>query len=367
MSMFRPVCVILLTVLVSSFLPAGISSAQVEEMIGSEHVRMRLPAERAAMGRDLAPEMERCYIFMNRSTGQSLPRKILIVVDWDQPDSSCNPQDATITVGMANLLASADLKGILLHRAAKEMARLGLLEFSAGAQREDTEFLFEGMAEILVHEYEHRSRSLEGAWVICQYLDNMKLLGVATERSWTEFSSGKRCFRNAAPGITLLTASRELQGRDAPLKLFESLRRNSLSASLAAVFKTSAAEAENGWLKKVRAHQAVDEITIAPEDVPLLLQTALTRGSVKPGETLEIQLFLKSPQNNLLPEGVFFRDERTGRVEQAHAPSEKGTSYLLVKLPIDANCPPGDYSYEVTAIDESGNLRRWPGRYKVGN
>lgn len=367
MNMFRPVFVILFAALVSSFLPAGISSAQVDEMVGSEHVRMRLPSERAAMGRDLAAEMERCYLFMNRSTGQSLPRKILIAVDWNLPDSSCNPQDATITVGMDNPLASSDLKGILLYRAAKEMARLGLLEFSVGAQREDTEFLFEGMAEILVHEYEHSSRSLEGAWVICQYLDDMKLLGVATQRSWAKFSSGKRSFRNAAPGITLLTTARELQGRDAPLKLFESLRRNSLSASLAAVFKTSAAEAENGWLKKVREHQAVDEITLAPEDVPKLLGTALVPDSVKPGETLEIQLFLKSPRNNLLPEGVFFRDERTGRVQQAHSPSEKGTGDLLVKLPIDADCPPGDYSYQVTAIDESGNLRRWPGRYKVGN
>jgi hypothetical protein len=223
------------------------------------------------------------------------------------------------------------------------------------------------MAEILVREYDHSSRSLEGAWVICQYLDDMKLLGVATQRSWAEFSSGKRCFRNAAPGITLLTTSRELQGRDAPLKLFELLRRNSLSASLAAVFKTSAAEAENIWLKKVREYQAVDEITLAPEDVPQLLQTALLPGSVKPGETLEVQLYLKSRKNNLLPEGVFFRDERTGRVQQAHPPSEKGAGYLLVKLPIDANCPPGEYRFQLTAIDESGNMRCWPGKYKVGN
>jgi hypothetical protein len=364
--MFRPIfCLVLLGFLTFSFLSPGTPSAQLTEAVGSEHVRMSMPAERVALGRDLAAEIERCYLFMNRATSQNLPRKILIVVSWDQADSSCSRQNAAIAVGMNDPAAAADLKGFLLHSAAKEMARLGLLELSGGAQREDTEFLFEGMAEILVHEYNHTSRSIEGAWTISKYLDDMKLLGMANQRSWTEFSSGKRCLRSAAPGITLLTTYRELQGRDAPLKLFEALKKSSLTASLSAAFKAPAAEVENTWLKKVREYQPADEIIISADEVPQLLQTALVPGTAKPGATLEVQLVMKDRNNNLLPEGVFLRDVRTGRVLQAEAPSEKGAGYFVVKLPIEPNCPAGEYRYQVTAIDEAGNLRKWPGTYKV--
>ena len=233
---------VLRTTLIGSLFSLSFASgnifAQLIETIGSEHVLLRMPAERSSIGRDLVSELERCYVFMNRSTSQSLPRKISIFVTWDQADSSCNRQNAAITVGMSQPAASANPRGFLLHSAAKEIARLGLLELSGGAQREDTEFLFEGMAEILVHEHDHSSRSLEVAWTISRYLDDMKKLGIATQRSWSQFSSGKRCLRSAAPGITLLTTFREMQGRDTPLKLFEALRKNSLTASLAAAFKS---------------------------------------------------------------------------------------------------------------------------------
>jgi hypothetical protein len=365
--MFRPVCFVLVAFFILTFCAADPSPAQMIETIGSEHISMRLPSERESLGRDLAAEIERCYVFMNRSTGQSLPRKILINITWEQAENRCNRQNSMITVGMGHPSASADMKGFLRHNAAKEIARLGLLEISAGAQREDTEFLFEGMVEILVREYEHSSRSLEGAWVISRYLDDMKLLGIAMQRSWTEFSSGKRCFRNAAPGITLLTIARELQGRDAPLKLFESLKRSSLTASLAAVFKGPVVEAENAWLKKVREYQVVDEITINESDAPQLLQTALVPGIAKPGSTVEMQLYFRSRKNNLQPEGVFIRDERNKRVLQAQWLSEKANAYFLAKINIDRDCPAGEYRYQVTAIDESGNLRNWTGTYQVSN
>ena len=51
---------------------------------------------RESMGRDAIGEIEQCYIFMNRATNESLPRKILIDVDWDQPDSGCNKRDAAL-------------------------------------------------------------------------------------------------------------------------------------------------------------------------------------------------------------------------------------------------------------------------------
>jgi hypothetical protein len=365
---FRPLCFCaILFVLSLLFLASGLFPAQSIESIGSEHVRLRMPAEREALGRDLAAELERCYIFMNRATGQSLPRKVLIVVSWDQSESSCNWQNAAITVGMNQPAASADVRTFLLHNAGREMARLGLLNLSGGAQREDTEFLFEGMIEIFIHEFEHNSRGLEAAWEISKFLDEMKLLGVATQRSWNKFSSGKRCFRNAAPGITLLTTYREMQGRETPLKLFESLKKSSLTASLSSAFKAPTAEIENTWLKRVREYQPGDEITIAADDIPRLLQTAIVPGSAMPGTTVELQLSFKDRYNNLLPNGVFVRDERSGSVIQADAASEPGSGVFVVKIPIDPNCSPGEYKYQVTAIDETGNLRRYSGSYRVAN
>jgi hypothetical protein len=363
--MFGPIQRIILgTFLIAWMAAPGNALAQMETM-GSEHLLLRMPAERSSVGRDLVSELERCYVFMKRAIGQSLPRKILMVVSWDQPENSCDRRNALITIGMRQQAAAADPRRYLMHNAAKEIARLGLLELSGGAQREDTEFLFEAMTEILVREYDHTSRSLEGAWMISKYLDEMKMLGLATQRSWSGFAFGKRCMRNAAPGITLLITLREIQGRDAPLKFFEALKKNSLASSLSAAFKAPAGEAENTWLKRVREYQPIDEITIAAEAAPELLQTALVPGSVKPGTSIEMQLFFKSRNNNLLPQGIFVRDEHAGLVMQPEPSSDKGVGFVSVRIPIEATRPPGDYRYRVIAIDESGNLRNWTGSYKI--
>jgi len=326
-----------------------------------------MPSDRSALGRDLAAELERSYLFMNRSTANNLPRKVIIIANWDQAESSCSRESASVSIGMRQPGAAADPRRFLLHEAAKEMARLGLLELSGGAQREDTEFLFEGMTEILVHEYEHSSRALEGAWIISKLLDETKSLGIAVQRSWTQFSSGKRCFRNASPGVTLLSTYRELMGRDAPLKFFEALKKSSLTASLSSAFRASITEVENTWLKRVREYQVASEVTVAADEVPLLLQTALVPGIAKPGTTIEMQLYFKSPKSNLLPEGIFIKDQRTGRVMQPQTPADKGPGYLVLRFPIAADCPAGEYQYQMTAIDESGNVRTWSGSYRISN
>jgi len=243
--------VFIVALIIGIFLSVPAVLGQIEN-IGSEHVRLRMPPEREALGRDLAAELERCYLFMNRATGQNLPRRVLILADWTQSEDGCNHRSATVTIGMKQPVAAADVKGYLLHRAAREMARMGLLGLSGGARREDTEFMFEGMIEILAHEYARTSRGLDAAWVIAQYLDQMKLLDFSTQRSWTRFSAGKRCLKTAAPGVTLLNTLRALQGRDAPLKLFEALKKKSLTESLATAFKAPAGDVESIWLKKVR-------------------------------------------------------------------------------------------------------------------
>jgi hypothetical protein len=346
------------------FAPQASSAPQVGSM-ATEHVVIFMPSQRASLGRELMADIEHCYEFMNKATNSSLPRKILIEVDWDQPNAGCNWRKGSITLGMNQPAAESDAKGFLFHSAAREIARLGLLELSQGAQREDTEFLFEGMIEILAHEYDHSSRCLEAAWVFSKYLDEMKLLGLTDQRSWSSFSGGERCLRNAAPGVTFLTTFRELQGRDRPIKLFDSLKKNSFFISLSEAFRAPISEVENIWLKRVREYRISDEITTNAETAPRLLKTVFVPDAAKPGASFQIQLFIEDRDRNLLPNGVFVRDGRTGRLLQVQTATEKEGSFFLAAIPIEVNCPPGQFPYDVTAIDESGNLRRWIGNYKV--
>ena len=359
--MLRPL--LFLAILTGSFSPFW---AQQQTSIGSEHVLLLLPPERESLGRELIADIERCYEFMNRATSGSLPRKILLTIDWDRPDSDCNPTAGAVTVGMNQPAAMADSKAFLLHSAGREIARLGLFEFSDGAEREDTEFLFEGMIEILVHEYDHSARKLEAAWAFSRLLDEMQILGLTEQRSWPKFSGGKRCLRNASPGITFLTTFRELQGRDRPLKLFEALRDKTLTESLVETFRAPAAELQETWLKKVREYPIPDEIT-TDEQTPQLLKTTLVPDAGKPGALLQLRFFIQDRARNLLSNSVFVKDERTGRLMPVQFASEKGAQFLVATIPVASDCPPGRYKYEVTAIDEAGNLRRWSGSYPVGS
>jgi hypothetical protein len=366
-TMIKPsvLCTIFICLFGLCLLSPETSSSQLIDRISSEHIVMRMPIARESLGRDTIEEIEQCYSFMNRAIGGSLPRRILIDVNWDQPDSGCNQRDTSITIGMDRPDKTVNLNSLLLHKVGREIARLGLLELSGWAQREDTEFLFEGMIEILMHEFDHSSRSLESAWTYCQILDQMQLLGFNTQRSWSVFSAGKRLHRNAAPGVAFFTTFRELQGREHPLKLFETLKKASLTASLANTFKAPIAELEGTWLKKVREHRPVDEITIVAEDAPQLLQAEAIPESGQSG--IQIRLLLSDRNGDLFPDGVFVKDDRTQRALQAQASPEKATEYMVVRIPIEANCPPGQYGYGITAIDEAGNLRRWTRSYTVGS
>jgi hypothetical protein len=357
---------ILICLFLALFLSPEFVLAQRIDSVSSDHVTMRMPVGRESLGRDMISDIERCYIFMNKATKDSLPRKMAIVVNWDQPDSSYSRQDATITVGMNRPDPGLDLNAALLHNVGREIACFGLNELSQGARREDTEFLFEGMSEILVQEFAHSSRSLEAAWTASRFLDAMQMLALKSQRAWTTFTGGKRCFRNAAPGITFLTTFRELQDRERPIKLFEAMAKTSLTKSLELTFKAPVAEIEKTWLKRVREYRGSDEITIAAEEAPELRSTLLPE-TVKPGNTMQIRLFFKDLVGNLLPEGVFIQDERTRRVFQGKADSAKDAGDIVIDLPIANDCPAGQYNYQVTAIDESGNLRTWTGGYKVAS
>ncbi len=342
-----------------------ISPAQLTDSIRSEHVRLRIPVEREWLGRDVILNLEHCYEFMSGATGANLPRRILVIISWKEQESSCNLRDASITLGMNQPATAADSKSFLMHQAAREMAHLGLLELSRGAEREDNKFLFEGMIEILAREYTRSSHSMEAAWLLCRLLDEMQLLGLASQRSWSSFSGGRRSLRSSAPGITFLTTFRELYGRDQPLKFFESLRRSGPMESLAEVFKAPVNELESIWLKRVREYQLPEELSLGAGDVPQLVRTAFVPAQVRPGSTLQVRMFLSDDADNLTPDGVFVKDERTGRVLQAQASSEKNPGYLFAVLTIEENCTPGRYNYRIIAIDEIGNIGDWKESYEV--
>jgi hypothetical protein len=359
---------LLIAVVLSSclFSPPS-SNAQSMSTASSEHVLMRLPLEREALGRELIGDLERCYLFMNGVTGGKLPRRILLLPDWDQVENSWNLQEAKIIIGINRPSTAVNQEGYLVHAVAREMGRLGLLQLSGGAEREDNDFLFEGMIEILARESTNTSRNLEGAWVIAQLLDQKGQLGLDQQRPWSVFSEGRRSFRSAAPGITFLTTFRELQGRDRAVKFFETLKRSSLAASLAIAFKAPVAELEKIWLKRVRDYQAPDEITTTANDVPQLVRTVLVPETCQPGNSLEIQLFIKDAGGNLFSDGVFLKDGRTGKILQVRMFAQKSAESITTSiiLPVDANCPPGEYKYQIIAVDEVGNLRRWDGDYRV--
>jgi hypothetical protein len=341
-----------------------ISYAQLIDGVASTHIRMRLPVERLALGRDIISEIEQCYLFMNRSLDDSLPRMILLIADWDSSRSISNRHNASIILGMNKPSAYTDPKKYILHTAAREFARLGLQEISGGAEREDTEFIFEGMIELLAHEFERSSRSLESAWIISRYLDDMHQLGFAVQRSWSEFSAGTICLRNSAPGITFLSTFRELHGRNKLLKLFHSLKNTNFLQSLSLTFKTPVTELESIWLKKIREYQVFEEIIISSENAPQLIPSSSFPKSCLPGTILLLQFSISDRDNDLLPNSVFFRDERSGVVIQAQ-PTSENSNYLSINFPINADCPPGNYDFRLTAVDESGNLRHWTGFYFV--
>lgn len=330
--------------------------------ISSDHVLMRIPKERALLGRRIITNLESFYQFLGRSINVKLPRRIQLLVDWDREESRTTYGNANIIIGM-NQPTAYNYQSFLLKESMREMARFGLEDLSQGANRPDYEFLYEGMVEILVNEFSHTSRSLQSAWAIAQFLDQMGLLGLDVQRSWTEFAGNHRSFRNAAPGITFLMTFRDLKGRDRPNKLFEALKRANLSRSLKDAFNEDPSELEKTWLDAVRAYHIPDEIIIEEDEVPQLTEAVQVPEAVSAGNTAKLRFRFTQDSGVLLPESVFLRDERTGKVYAG----EKDSEFVACRIPVEEGAAPGQYAYIVTAIDESGDLRRWKGTYTVGD
>jgi hypothetical protein len=357
-------------VLASSWWYQGIAAAAQGGAGGrlvSEHVRMSIPVEREWLGRDTMVDLERCWRFMHGATGNNLPRRVLVVVAWDGRESRASAADATVTIGMTHPAAAANMRGFLLHEAAREMARLGLLQLARrNAPVETDDFLFEGMAEILTHEFDRSSRSLAGAWVLAHLLDRINLLGLTAQSSWSEFSGGRHDLRSAAPGITFLLTCRETFGRERTLKLFEGLRRGNLNDALWLTFRTSAAALEGSWLKKVREHSSWEDVTTTSEDdAPILEKTVHVPETARAGQELQLRFFVRDKTQDLFPGGIYVQDQASGKVFPSAARSDAGGQYISVMIPVSSGLEPGQYNYKLTAVDEAGNVRTWDGAYPV--
>src|SRR5207245_1348340 len=73
-----------------------------------------------------------CWRYVNGVTGDSLPRKLLIQIEWEATDTRLNKADSSISVGMGSPAAQAAPKRFLLRSAAREMALVGLAQMSRG-------------------------------------------------------------------------------------------------------------------------------------------------------------------------------------------------------------------------------------------
>jgi hypothetical protein len=137
--------------------------------------------------------------------------------------------------------------------------------------------------------------------------------------------------------------------------------------SLNFAFKAPAADLESIWLKKVREYHIPDELTPKAGDVPQLMKAVSVPEIAKRGAPMQLRFLIEDAASDLIPENVFVKDERTGLMYQTQAFSEKNEQFFAITIPVDVNCPAGQHRYQVTAIDESGNLRRFSGNYSVGN
>ncbi len=347
-------------------LPGPPLRAQImDDSIVAKHVRIRIPVERQWFGRDSIVELERCWDFVRRATKGSLPGRVLVEIDWEDATSTFDAMRSVVSIGMNHPAAAKDLKGFLLHSAARELARMALRTLSeGGVAKEENRFLHGGMAEILAREFSSTTKRLGTAWAICYYLDRMNPLSFKELANRPELFSGGD-LRAAAPGITFLTFCRELYGRDRILKLFELLAKKSLVDSLALAFRPPATLLETEWLRRVRSY-APGDITVAGEDAaPVLDKVSFVPEQGKAGAPLVMRVFARDGDSDLLPNGIFVVDDSSGKVLQGLPAKPAEGSHIIFTIPIAAEREAGRYRVRMIAIDEGGNLREWDAHYSV--
>jgi hypothetical protein len=346
---------------------AAAKAEQFSENIVSEHVRLRLPVEREWIGRDVIPDLERCWQFIERAIAGKLPRRVLVLADWNKPDGDTQLRDGDILIGMNDVAAAANAKEYLLHRAAREMARAALLVLSQdGADREDARFLLQGMAEIYAHEFRGSARGLGSAWTLTHFLDRVVPLELQRLTSWAGFAQGRSELCAAAPGITFLLACRQQYGRESLLKLFEAMRKDKAMDALSRTFRTSAANLQAAWLKKARSYNATQNVTVTTDaDAPVLKEAAPAAGPGRAAGAMRLRIVVEDASANVHPCGLFVTDLATGKVVQARSDGGADGRNFLVEWAIPGDTAPGKHAIRITAVDDAGNVRSWNGEYLV--
>ena len=347
--------------------PGPVLRAQVmDESIVAQHVRLRIPVDRSWLGRESIFDLERCWDFIRRATKGSLPSRVLVLINMNDATSSFDIGRSSISIGMNHPAAAGDLKGYLLHNAARELARMALLILSEdGVSRKENRFLYEGMVEMLAREFSNTTKRLSTAWAICYYLDRIASLDLKELANRPEVLDG-RDLRAAAPGITFLTFCGERYGRDRILKLFETLAQRNLQDGLTAAFRQPAASLQAEWLKQVRSYAPGDVTVAGDEGAPVLDKVSFAPEQAKAGAPLGMRVFARDANRDLFPSGIFVVDEAAGRVLQGFPPKPADGSLVLFTIPIESGRAAGRYRVRIIAVDEGGNLRAWEAHYTVG-
>jgi hypothetical protein len=355
--------VFLVILCVPLFSTAGLCAQYHGGLLVSEHVRMKIPVERQWLGRETMADLERCWSYVNGALDGKMPRRVLVTVLWESHEGSTDYGESSISIGMAHPAASADMKSFVLHRAAVGMARLGLAELSKkGTLREESQFLAEGMCEMIAREYRQSTRGLAGAWVLAHFLDRTKLLGLVPQSSWSTFSRGRLDLRAVSPGVTLVATLRELYGRERTIKLFEAMKKEGLEEALTSTFRSPARVLEQAWIKKVRDYRISDEVTVtSDENAPRLRQ--MVSGTARPGGNVQLRLSIEDIGQDFSPTSLFVLDEASGQVIEGK--TGDGGRFVVVQIPIDSKRPAGKCNVRITAVDDSGNVRHWDGSYDV--
>jgi len=355
----------ILTCVCCFFLIPRLPGQGVDDSIVAKHVRLRIPTERQWLGRECITELERCWEFLDGATGGKMPARVIVVIGWRDSRATVDPQRGVVSIGMDHPAAANNPKAFLLHGAARELARLGLISLSSGGlAREENLFLAEGMAEILAHEFSNTTRRLSAAWAISHYLDRIRPLGLPPQGLGADRFT-RHDLGSAAPGITFLIACREQYGRDRVTRLLESLAKRGLAESIATVFRTQSATVEAEWLKRVRSYQPA-EITVLPgEEGPRLERVMIVPEMAKAGSVLELRLFTRNGANLLDSSGIFVVDEGSGKVSQGVPAGTAGSEHTRFELPVEATRQAGTYRIRIMAADDGGNLRIWEATYQV--
>lgn len=354
--------------LLSGFmLSPGRIPAQFVENIVSDHVRIRVPVEREWIGRDIIPDLERCWQFIDRAIAGKLPRRVLVVGDWSRPASWTHLQEATVFIGVDEPAAASSLRDFLLHCAAREMARMALLELSGGeAGRGGSRALLDGMCEIYAYEFRGSARGLGSAWTLTHLMDRAAELGLARLVSSEREPGASAGICATAPGMTFLLACRQMYGRESLIKLFDAMRKEATLAALSRAFRSTPAQLESGWLQRVREYDSTPDVTVTIDaDAPLLKQMTLTPAAARPGSTVRVRLEVEDASSNLQACGIFVEDSTANRVVQVREGSGAEQGSFVADLPVEAGAAPGKRAVRVTAVDLAGNVRNWSGEYSV--